>query len=99
MAAIFLLRRAGGKQGRARLRDIAEHGHFLLRVTFHRLHQIRDQVGAALQHNVDLRPGCLHRLVLADQRILHAYVLAKNKEDAQYQNRYDDDDCDQMPCS
>jgi hypothetical protein len=62
----------------------------LLRVTLYGLYKVWNQIGAALQHYVDLRPCRLHRLVLRDQVILHANVLAKQRQDNYNQHCYHD---------
>ena len=80
----LLLRRAGRKQCRAGLGNIAENLLLLLRITLHSLDQIRNQVSTALQHDVHLRPCRLNRLVFTDQRVAHAHVLSKDKKGDQH---------------
>src|ERR1700688_1968097 len=76
----LFLWRSRRKQRRPSLRDVAEYGHFLLGIALDRLHQIGDQIGAPLQHNVYLRPRRLHAFVLGHQRVPHAYVLAEEEK-------------------
>src|SRR6266853_198739 len=76
----LFLRRGGRKQCGSSFSDVAEHGLFLLRVTLHCLHQIGDQVGAPLQHDIHLRPGCLDGFILADECVLDGNVLPENDQ-------------------
>ena len=59
----------------------------LLRDAFHGCDQVRNQVGAALQHDVHLRPGGLHRLILGHQSVADADILSEGYEGNQCQNR------------
>src|ERR1700691_1486329 len=78
----FIGRRLRRKQSRPRLRDVSKDGHLLLRISLDRLHQIRNQIGAPLKHDVHLRPGRFNRLILCDKVIFHSNVLAEH-------NKYD----------
>ena len=48
------------------------------------------QIGASLQHDVDLRPRAFHRFVLGHQRVLHADVLSEEHKREYQQNDNDD---------
>src|SRR5581483_3004946 len=65
----LVLGSARGKQGGAGVGDLAEN----------RLHQVRNQVRAALQDDVHLRPCSFHRFVLSDQGVAHANVRAEKQ--------------------
>src|ERR1019366_2541387 len=80
-------RRLRRKQRRPRLGDVSKNRHFLLRISLHRLHQVRNQIRAPLQHDVHLRPRRLHRLILRHQLIAHAHVLSKQRQHDHHQHR------------
>ena len=63
------LRRLGRQQPRSRVGDVLEHALFVLRVALDGLDQVRNQVVAALQLVLDLRPLRLDRFFLADERL------------------------------
>jgi hypothetical protein len=86
----LLLRGARRKQGGARFGDIAKNRLLLLGIAFDRFHQVRNQIGAPLQDDVDLRPGRFHRFVLRHQSVADTDVLSEEDECDQHQ---DNDDC------
>ena len=53
----------------ARVRDLAEHGLLLARGALHGLDQVADQVAAALELVVHLRPLVLDVGLLTDERV------------------------------
>src|SRR5581483_7910 len=71
---------------RACLGDVTKHRLFLLRIASYRFDKIGNQVGAALQHNVHLRPGRLDRFILGHQSVADTYVLPKHDQHNQHQN-------------
>jgi len=85
----LFLRTTRREQRRAGFGDVAKHRLLLLRVSFHGLDQVRDQIGAPLQHNVDLRPCAFYRFILCYERVLHADVLTEDHESEHQQ--YDND--------
>ena len=85
-------RSAGGEQSGAGLGDVTKNGLLLLGIAFHRLDQIGDQVGAALQHDINLRPGGLHGFIFCYQRVADAYILSEGDECNQCQDNDHDHD-------
>ena len=60
----------GAHQTAARARHLAKDGELLIREALHRLHEVRDQVGAALVLVLDLRPLGVDGLAEADEVVL-----------------------------
>src|SRR6185312_13276381 len=54
---------------RAHLRDFLEHAALVRRVALDGLHQVTDQVGAALELDVDAAPGLVRHLARAHQPV------------------------------
>src|SRR5205823_5310607 len=63
-------------ESRARLRHLREHGLLVLRVSLHGVYEIRNQIGAPLQLNFDLRLIRLRALV----ELLDAVVPARRSQ-------------------
>src|SRR5208337_1505531 len=78
-------RRSGAQQGGAGIIDVSEHFHLLRRITFHGCHEIRNQVGAPLQHHIYLRPCLFDSLIFADHLVSAADVRQSNNEANQRQ--------------
>ena len=76
------------QHARARIGDVAEYGALFLRESLHRLHQVRDQVGAPLQLHIHFRPRCLHILILGHHLVLGAYKAAKHHQNHHHQNAH-----------
>ena len=70
-------------EARARLRDLGEHRFLVLRIALHRVHEIRNQIGATLQLNFDLT---LRRVGLLVER-LNAVVSARAQRKQQAEVR------------
>src|SRR5262249_26422159 len=64
----------------ARVGDLAEHGLFLLRDALHRLDQVGNEVVAALEHVLDLRPRRLDRGARLDERVVPTHEPAADQE-------------------
>ena len=76
----FAGRRIGGKQRGAGPGDIAEDGLFLFRDTFDGFHQVGNEIGAALQHDINLSPGGPHSFVLDHRLIANGNVVAEDEQ-------------------
>src|SRR6185437_10856765 len=87
----LILRRVGGKQLRAGPGNIAKHSLLLDGEAFHRLHQVGNQISAPLQHDIHLRPGRFHGLILGHHLVLCAHVTAKAGEHDHCNNHKNDD--------
>ena len=59
-------------------------------VALDRLHEVRDEIQAALQLHVDLRPGVVHHVAQLHQVV----VQADNRNDQNNDYDEDDDQCD-----
>jgi hypothetical protein len=75
----------GGHRGVARLHDGVQGAALVGGVTLHRLHQVGDEVIAALELHIDLRPGGVDLVALADQPV----VGAQRPRDEQHEDETD----------
>jgi hypothetical protein len=86
-------RRASREQPGTGCCDIAEHLLFLPRDALYGFNQVGNQVGAALQHNIDLRPRGLDRFILSHEIVADAYVLSERDQRDQYQDNKHNQTC------
>src|SRR5208337_426411 len=86
-------RRSGAQQGGAGIIDVSEHFHLLRRITFHGCHEIRNQVGAPLQHHIYLRPCLFDSLIFADHLVSAADVRQSNNKGNQRQYSHHNQQC------
>ena len=86
----LVLRRLGADQGGARGGDVAKHFLFLRGVALHRLDEVGDKVGAALQNHVHLRPGSVNRFALAHHLVTMADKGAADPDDQQHDHNQND---------
>ena len=56
------------------------------REAFHRRHEVGDQIGAALQHHIHLRPVGLYRFVQRDHLVAPGNIHAAEKNGYDYEN-------------
>src|SRR5712691_1919394 len=85
----LLRRRMRGKQGGARLGNFAEDYLLLHRDALHRLHQVGNQIRAALQHDIHLRPRRIHRFALHRHLISAVDERTAEQQSHQCQNEQD----------
>src|SRR5260370_4117026 len=81
----LLLRTPRSAQSRARIGDFLDDCLFMFGEAFDCLHQVRNQVRAALQGHVYLSPSPIHTFALGHQSISRAHCPAENSQTEQYQ--------------
>src|ERR1700733_5429008 len=86
----LFLRRFRTGHGGAGVRNIREHRGLFLRITLHRLHQVRNQIRAALQIGIDLAPLPGDGFFFHRQLVTRAHELAAAKHKSEdHNNQYD----------
>ena len=88
----FVLRRLRAPESRAGLGDIVIHGLLLRGEAFHGFDEVRNQVGAPLEDDVNLRPIGFDRFIEHDHLVAVRNVHAAEKQRENHEHHDDSEE-------